>query len=268
MDSVGFGKGSRKGAKAAQEGEDEEPDTKIKAIQAQIDQEVQERVREILRQQEADREKARAEEGAEGRGEDAEEIDEVAQAKAALLGDHIYRSEMKDMFLVDVPTLRSIPVWEKQRVYRKARSDKIVEDKVKKAQLSESEIEFPGVITLYEKSWLPMPSLQELSEDVDKLAIARKRYGIVDGQHRVGALRKLYHLVRVARMCLCRPVRERGVVHLLIVPCCSIAGRCVLVLLSYGRRVSTPSKLWWRCSRWITKPPYPSSSPRSTRRSL
>jgi hypothetical protein len=54
---------------------------------------------------------------------------------------------------------------------------------------------FPGVITIYEKGWEDAPKLSssELLDDAEALTAARQRFGILDGQHRVGAMRIMHN---------------------------------------------------------------------------
>lgn len=54
---------------------------------------------------------------------------------------------------------------------------------------------FPGVITIYEKGWEEAPNMSssELLDDADALTSARQRFGILDGQHRVGAMRIMHN---------------------------------------------------------------------------
>mmetsp|Transcript_36975 Transcript_36975/g.82828 ORF Transcript_36975/g.82828 Transcript_36975/m.82828 type:complete len:408 (+) Transcript_36975:127-1350(+) len=107
----------------------------------------------------------------------------------------------KRVYLADVPKLLLLPVWERQRVYRKDRAKQIAMDKLRKKSTPGSggdgessgsaQLTFPGVIAAYEKAWEPAPELDGQSDE-EALAKARSRFGIVDGQHRVGALRILY----------------------------------------------------------------------------
>jgi len=129
----------------------------------------------------------------------------------------------KRVYLCDIPKLLRLPVWERQRVYRPDRAKGIAMDKIRKKASSGSPLSFPGVISLYEKAWEAAPERSDLaaaergdngddagsslvegegsgsgvsaaqaSVQAQLLALARSRFGIVDGQHRVGALRVLF----------------------------------------------------------------------------
>jgi hypothetical protein len=71
----------------------------------------------------------------------------------------------KMVYITSVSRLIQAPVWEKQRILRPDRSARIAEYKIKAGSASS----IPGVITMY---------LNKVTNEV----------GIVDGQHRVGAL--------------------------------------------------------------------------------
>ena len=129
--------------------------------------------------------------GVEGPGKAEIEERVLGAAEDPILGELLADLGEKRMYLTDVPKLMRLPVWEKQRVYRPERAKKIALDKLRK-KTSTNPITFPGAIALYEKAWEP-PLAEDLAScDADTLAEARKRFGIVDGQHRVGALRVLY----------------------------------------------------------------------------
>lgn len=73
----------------------------------------------------------------------------------------------KKVFCVDPSRLvdpEAFPIWEKQRVFREARANKIAK------AMATSKFAFPGVISVFETP---------------------EGRAIIDGQHRVGALRKL-----------------------------------------------------------------------------
>uniref|UniRef100_A0A7S2WKL6 Uncharacterized protein n=1 Tax=Rhizochromulina marina TaxID=1034831 RepID=A0A7S2WKL6_9STRA len=112
--------------------------------------------------------------------------------KDPFLGTCIGELGPKKLYLMDIPSLKSIPVWERQRVYRKERAVKIAADKLSKLKSSGQPISFPGVITIYAKGWVPPLSPEQIAGDKAALAAARDRYGILDGQHRVGAMRQLH----------------------------------------------------------------------------
>ena len=109
-----------------------------------------------------------------------------------ILGELLVDLGEKRLYLADVPKLMRLHVWEKQRVYRPERAKKIALDKLRK-KTPTAPISFPGAIALYEKTW-EEPLREDLATcgDADALAEARKRFGIIDGQHRVGALRVLF----------------------------------------------------------------------------
>ena len=104
---------------------------------------------------------------------------------------------------MNVQMLKNIPVWEKQRVYRKERAKKIADSYLSKNREADEPITIPGTIAIYEKGWeTPKYHLEALREvgsvNVERskrqqtnkvkesLKEARSRYGIIDGQHRVG----------------------------------------------------------------------------------
>lgn len=99
---------------------------------------------------------------------EAEERIRVEQGKEdekehPILGTVVADLGYKQVYQVPARTLLSIPVWKKQRVYRHDRAKVIVKDKLKTPYLG-----LPGIIVLH--------------EDKDG------KMGILDGQHRVGAL--------------------------------------------------------------------------------
>ena len=129
---------------------------------------------------------------AEDLAEEAEAVATGGRQEDPILGELLVDLGEKQVYLAEVPKLMRLPVWEKQRVYRPERAKKIALDKLRK-KTPTAPISFPGAIALYEKAWEP-PLREDLATcgDSDALAEARKRYGIIDGQHRVGALRVLY----------------------------------------------------------------------------
>jgi hypothetical protein len=82
-----------------------------------------------------------------------------------LLGDLVVDYGYKKVYSTSVHALARTPVWKKQRILRPERAALIAEDKIRKGIASN----LPGVITLFED-------------------INTKEIGIVDGQHRAGAL--------------------------------------------------------------------------------
>ena len=106
-----------------------------------------------------------------------------------LLGIFLTQVGNRRLFMMDVPTLGVMPVWEKQRVYRGARARRIADGLLAKKQRRferdghNEPIQLPGVIAMYEKGWV-----EEGGGDLGM----RWRYGIIDGQHRVGAVRILH----------------------------------------------------------------------------
>ena len=69
----------------------------------------------------------------------------------------------KQCYAARVEQLTAIPIWKRQRVYNSDRVKKIATDKAKSTQPG-----LPGIISLYE--------------------LGDGEHGVVDGQHRVGAL--------------------------------------------------------------------------------
>lgn len=92
----------------------------------------------------------------------------------------------KRLYSSDVPTLASIPVWKKQRIYRRGRAEKMARDKMKNVA-GGGVPDFPGVITLAE-----LTEASDLKGRGKGPASSLDRYGIIDGQHRVGALNILH----------------------------------------------------------------------------
>uniref|UniRef100_A0A7S2AIA4 Uncharacterized protein n=1 Tax=Octactis speculum TaxID=3111310 RepID=A0A7S2AIA4_9STRA len=107
-----------------------------------------------------------------------------------ILGKLICDLEYKRLYTIEIPALTRIPVWDNNRHYKQERSHRIAKDlKANKNR----RIILPGLITIYEKEWekqaVPTTALLDNLEELQK---ARKRFGILDGQHRVGALKKLH----------------------------------------------------------------------------
>ena len=106
---------------------------------------------------------------------------------------------------MDLTMLKSIPVWEKQRVYRKERAKKIAESYLSKSREPDEAITIPGIIAIYEKGWEEPAAAGAagtggtagaggaLALAGKALSAERQRFGIIDGQHRVGALRVLHN---------------------------------------------------------------------------
>lgn len=82
-----------------------------------------------------------------------------------LLGELLSDVGYKKVYMTSVQALARTPVWKKQRILRPERAALIADDKVRKGM----QHSLPGVITLYQ----------------DKFS---KEVGIIDGQHRAGAL--------------------------------------------------------------------------------
>lgn len=82
-----------------------------------------------------------------------------------LLGELLSDVGYKKIYMTSVQALARTPVWKKQRILRPERAALIADDKVRKGM----QHNLPGVITLYQ----------------DKVS---KEIGIIDGQHRAGAL--------------------------------------------------------------------------------
>jgi len=91
----------------------------------------------------------------------------VESESSPVLGDLVADLGYKKVYLTSVSALSRIPVWKKQRILRRERLQMIAE-----SMKRWSSPYLPGIITLYEDS---------TSGDV----------GIIDGQHRAGALRFL-----------------------------------------------------------------------------
>ena len=145
-------------------------------------------------------------------------------AEDPVLGQLLADLGNKRVYLTDVPKLMRLPVWERQRVYRPERAKAMAAECLKRAVAAEEEasgelessststststctsssassrtggMAFPGVITLYEKAWEPAVSFKAAAasdaSDEAWLSSSRARFGVVDGQHRVGALRELF----------------------------------------------------------------------------
>mmetsp|Transcript_26884 Transcript_26884/g.55018 ORF Transcript_26884/g.55018 Transcript_26884/m.55018 type:complete len:591 (+) Transcript_26884:132-1904(+) len=154
-----------------------------------------------------------------------------------ILGHLIGRLGSRRIFLMDIAALASIPVWEKQRVYRKDRAQRIAKgvmerhksqgqkkggsrggskrspkDLLNVDEKDDAPLLVPGVIALYEKAWhdddeqaqahgLSSRHSHDFSQasssgltprQKESLTAARRRYAIIDGQHRVGALKLLH----------------------------------------------------------------------------
>ena len=84
----------------------------------------------------------------------------------SLYGKLVCDLGFKRVYATNVSDLLNIPTWEKQRVFKRDRARKIAREKLKKSE-EESGIQFPGVITLFENE---------------------EKNGVIDGQHRIGAL--------------------------------------------------------------------------------
>ena len=127
-----------------------------------------------------------------------------------ILGKSLGRYGNRSLYMMNVQMLKNIPVWEKQRVYRKERAKKIADSYLSKNREADEPITIPGTIAIYEKGWeTPKYHLEALREvgsvNVERskrqqtnkvkesLKEARSRYGIIDGQHRVGAMRHLHN---------------------------------------------------------------------------
>ena len=82
-----------------------------------------------------------------------------------LLGELLSDVGYKKLYMTSVQALARTPVWKKQRILRPERAALIADDKVRKGMQQS----LPGVITLYQ----------------DRVS---KEVGIIDGQHRAGAL--------------------------------------------------------------------------------
>lgn len=100
--------------------------------------------------------------------DEAMERDEVGQANNVhpILGSVISDLGYKQIYLVPSEKLGTIPVWNKNRIYRHKRAQSMAKDKLKSMKLG-----FPGVVCLHE-------------DTLGKLSI-------LDGQHRVGMLAAL-----------------------------------------------------------------------------
>jgi hypothetical protein len=100
--------------------------------------------------------------------DEAMERDEVGQANNVhpILGSVISDLGYKKIYLVPSEKLGTIPVWNKNRIYRHKRAQSMAKDKLKSMKLG-----FPGVVCLHE-------------DTLGKLSI-------LDGQHRVGMLAAL-----------------------------------------------------------------------------
>jgi hypothetical protein len=100
--------------------------------------------------------------------DEAIERDEVGQANNVhpILGSVISDLGYKQIYLVPSEKLGTIPVWNKNRIYRHKRAQSMAKDKLKSMKLG-----FPGVVCLHE-------------DTLGKLSI-------LDGQHRVGMLAAL-----------------------------------------------------------------------------
>lgn len=100
-----------------------------------------------------------------------EEIDELFKKQHDCelyhpqLGELVADYGYKRIYQTSVNALAKTPVWRKQRILRPERATLIAEDKIRKKITSQ----LPGVITLYQNQ-------------------TTKEIGIIDGQHRVGAL--------------------------------------------------------------------------------
>eukprot|EP01040_Poterioochromonas_malhamensis_P004715 gene4715-5052_t len=100
-----------------------------------------------------------------------EEIDELFKKQYDCelyhpqLGELVADYGYKRIYQTSVNALAKTPVWKKQRILRPERATLIAEDKIRKKITSQ----LPGVITLYQNQ-------------------TTKEIGIIDGQHRVGAL--------------------------------------------------------------------------------
>ena len=99
----------------------------------------------------------------------------------ALLGQELADLGYKRVYLCSVGSLADLPVWEKQRVFREARSRNIAKDLGKRVR--HGFVTLPGVITLIKKGGFveEQPSLED----------ERASLAVVDGQHRIGALAML-----------------------------------------------------------------------------
>jgi hypothetical protein len=82
-----------------------------------------------------------------------------------ILGERIAQLQYKSLYLTNVRSLAHAPVWKKQRILRPERAQMIVQDKIRN-RLTKS---LSGTISFYK---------DENSGEI----------GIIDGQHRVGAL--------------------------------------------------------------------------------
>ncbi len=82
-----------------------------------------------------------------------------------LLGELVTSVGYKKVYLTNVHALARTPVWKRQRILRPERAALIAEDKIRKGTAHS----LPGVITMYQD-------------------IATSAIGIIDGQHRAGAL--------------------------------------------------------------------------------
>ncbi|CAM9832676.1 unnamed protein product [Chrysoparadoxa australica] len=87
-----------------------------------------------------------------------------AEAAHPVLGTRLRDLGYKQVYLASVASLLHAPIWEKQRILRPDRVKEIAKDKMAQGK------GLPGVITLYQDKAEP------------------ERVGIIDGQHRIGAL--------------------------------------------------------------------------------
>lgn len=126
-----------------------------------------------------------AEEKKEAKEEEKAVSIEAAQRQHALLGQELADLGYKRVYLCSVGSLADLPVWEKQRVFREARSRNIAKDLGKR--MRDGFVTLPGVITLIKKGGF--------ADDVEQQPVSledeRASLAVVDGQHRIGALAML-----------------------------------------------------------------------------
>lgn len=113
------------------------------------------------------------------------------QSHDPILGKLISVQKYKRLYTIGIRELIRIPVWDNNRTYKKERAHNIAKDL--KKNKSTDRIILPGTITVYEKPWDSVEGTKPvLSDELKAIQASRERYGIIDGQHRVGALKKLY----------------------------------------------------------------------------
>ena len=105
-----------------------------------------------------------------------------------IFGELVKDIGYKRIYAISCEKLISIPCWEKQRIFRPERAKIIAQDITSKLKQG-FPLTLPGVITIYEKR---VESINEKEGTVESTQdITLNDIGLLDGQHRVGALNLL-----------------------------------------------------------------------------